>query len=91
MDYLQYFKELAKDGGIYSFKPYYKWITFNMIIQNLLLMEDYSFKPYYKWITFNMINLKYHPIMLDCFKPYYKWITFNIKITFSCYILNSWF
>ena len=37
-----------------SFKPYYKWITFNTQIQaeclNIILM---SFKPYYKWITFN--------------------------------------
>ena len=37
-----------------SFKPYYKWITFNTSAIN-----DYEddficrFKPYYKWITFN--------------------------------------
>ena len=36
-----------------SFKPYYKWITFNTQ-EELKKVEAYlSFKPYYKWITFN--------------------------------------
>ena len=42
--------------GTFSFKPYYKWITFN--IKNLYqfyLTYKYRFKPYYKWITFNII------------------------------------
>ena len=38
-----------------SFKPYYKWITFNTLVK--LYKERYvkghRFKPYYKWITFN--------------------------------------
>ena len=38
-----------------SFKPYYKWNTFNTILEidfnNLYLNE--CFKPYYKWNTFN--------------------------------------
>ena len=38
-----------------SFKPYYKWITFNIRrVINKVLQKDYSFKPYYKWITFNI-------------------------------------
>ena len=41
----------------YSFKPYYKWITFN--IEGKLPVYDYTiytgFKPYYKWITFNIV------------------------------------
>ena len=36
-----------------SFKPYYKWITFN----TMYVAEENGglagFKPYYKWITFN--------------------------------------
>ena len=39
-----------------SFKPYYKWITFNTEPEEPT--EDdipERFKPYYKWITFNTI------------------------------------
>ena len=35
MDYLQYNRENGKMWGeekIFSFKPYYKWITFNTIM-----------------------------------------------------------
>ena len=44
-----------------SFKPYYKWITFNTIWTDGRTQTDTtSFKPYYKWITFNTItNKKY--------------------------------
>ena len=39
---------------ILSFKPYYKWITFNtLILEDIAFSMTYSFKPYYKWITFN--------------------------------------
>ena len=37
-----------------SFKPYYKWNTFNTLVW--AAAYDYrfvSFKPYYKWNTFN--------------------------------------
>ena len=37
-----------------SFKPYYKWITFNTITygreRGIAML---GFKPYYKWLTFN--------------------------------------
>ena len=36
-----------------SFKPCYKWITFNTIDSGLSLDADEGFKPCYKWITFN--------------------------------------
>ena len=40
-------------GRCSSFKPYYKWITFN----TMYVAEENGglagFKPYYKWITFN--------------------------------------
>ena len=38
-----------------SFKPYYKWITFNTLNYwfDVLKKYEWSFKPYYKWITFN--------------------------------------
>ena len=42
-------------GDGYRFKPYYKWITFNIssFIQYSLVLL--CFKPYYKWITFNIV------------------------------------
>ena len=40
-----------------SFKPYYKWITFNIKMKKELKICIESFKPYYKWITFNILNL----------------------------------
>ena len=37
-----------------SFKPCYKWITFNtIIVAALAASPSISFKPCYKWITFN--------------------------------------
>ena len=37
-----------------SFKPYYKWNTFNTKTHYLCTVEIItSFKPYYKWNTFN--------------------------------------
>ena len=38
-----------------SFKPYYKWNTFNTIygIHSDGRMIQKCFKPYYKWNTFN--------------------------------------
>ena len=37
-----------------SFKPYYKWITFNTDrLVKITGTDKPSFKPYYKWITFN--------------------------------------
>ena len=41
-----------------SFKPYYKWITFNTDDQETRYSEAVSFKPYYKWITFNTLILQ---------------------------------
>ena len=38
-----------------SFKPYYKWITFNIKWTVILGSIALGFKPYYKWITFNII------------------------------------
>ena len=80
MDYLQYlsisaFSNTYWDG---SFKPYYKWITFNTQNDIELFLEKDSFKPYYKWITFNtaVISKYKYPVGIS-FKPYYKWITFN--------------
>ena len=70
-----------------SFKPYYKWITFNIreVIFSAFIIIS-SFKPYYKWITFNIqvvaVGLGFMIVVLS-FKPYYKWITFNIIIAFS--------
>ena len=57
MDYLQYSRryETLLFWDNYSFKPYYKWITFNTerIKSRLENIDRLSFKPYYKWITFN--------------------------------------
>ena len=57
MDYLQYILDAVLNiPGKFSFKPYYKWITFNIsLFPHLPLILFLCFKPYYKWITFNMI------------------------------------
>ena len=36
-----------------SFKPYYKWNTFNTNGKEIEALRSQSFKPYYKWNTFN--------------------------------------
>ena len=59
MDYLQYMKNQKKMLIIQnlSFKPYYKWITFNTVflIRGAAKAGKARFKPYYKWITFNTV------------------------------------
>ena len=42
-----------------SFKPYYKWNTFNTseALKYLEGIRLYCFKPYYKWNTFNTLDL----------------------------------
>ena len=57
MDNLQYIStdDYLNDDKLERFKPYYKWITFNTLIQVLADNYLYSFKPYYKWITFNTV------------------------------------
>ena len=39
-----------------SFKPCYKWITFNTEIDTCEAAIGFSFKPCYKWITFNTLT-----------------------------------
>ena len=58
MDYLQYLSKFNKMTGrsIVSFKPYYKWITFNTKYEYISTLLNCCFKPYYKWITFNTEN-----------------------------------
>ena len=62
-----------------SFKPYYKWITFNTVELSKEMARRIfrGFKPYYKWITFNTMYVAEENGGLAGFKPYYKWITFN--------------
>ena len=51
---LHKWKNRTPERTLISFKPYYKWITFNTLV--LIITErkkEQSFKPYYKWITFN--------------------------------------
>ena len=61
------------------FKPYYKWIIFNMkILKHFVKILYKSFKPYYKWIIFNIRRLGELAEIYYSFKPYYKWIIFNI-------------
>ena len=49
---------LAGDCDGDSFKPYYKWNTFNTKkMAKLYVMNTTSFKPYYKWNTFNTLDL----------------------------------
>ena len=41
-----------------SFKPCYKWNTFNTVVEMGLRMKAVSFKPCYKWNTFNTLGGK---------------------------------
>ena len=41
-----------------SFKPYYKWNTFNTCCRVCIWIQIRSFKPYYKWNTFNTTDAK---------------------------------
>ena len=71
-----------------SFKPYYKWITFNTTTPTAVVVSTPSsgFKPYYKWITFNTKDVKTMEIeIIKGFKPYYKWITFNTHLRVSLF------
>ena len=59
MDNLQYISlHQSKLNMLQSFKPYYKWITFNTYWKHSAYIGTYwfSFKPYYKWITFNTLS-----------------------------------
>ena len=57
MEYLQYNKVIKPNTHTNSFKPYYKWNTFNTIIKDISFCTSYlSFKPYYKWNTFNTLE-----------------------------------
>ena len=82
MEYLQYQINQEKNTCHVheSFKPYYKWNTFNTkyFEREGKLRQDGSFKPYYKWNTFNTVFDRVR-LALDefSFKPYYKWNTFN--------------
>ena len=63
MDYLQYINAVLEHFFRYfSFKPYYKWITFNIASHTIEgTLTEWSFKPYYKWITFNIICVQNNP------------------------------
>ena len=56
MEYLQYVIISKFKRAIKSFKPYYKWNTFNTLADNNFTNGVKGFKPYYKWNTFNTIK-----------------------------------
>ena len=60
-----------------SFKPCYKWNTFNTNGQLYDAFNKYCFKPCYKWNTFNTVKKKMLKLLYHRFKPCYKWNTFN--------------
>ena len=61
-----------------SFKPCYKWNTFNTITKCINGIFKRGFKPCYKWNTFNTNNNNINKhTTTKSFKPCYKWNTFN--------------
>ena len=72
----------------WSFKPCYKWNTFNTSGQDAgyISTEYKCFKPCYKWNTFNTSgqDAGYISTEYKCFKPCYKWNTFNTEKIKSC-------
>ena len=80
MEYLQY--PIGAETGrkcSLSFKPCYKWNTFNTTnkVEQLMKTVGVSFKPCYKWNTFNTQSILICKFYYLCFKPCYKWNTFN--------------
>ena len=80
MDYLQYFSFflLSALNRFLSFKPCYKWITFNTIITSSIFLNLIS--------VLNLVinglpsiqkERDFDERIDDSFKPCYKWITFN--------------
>ena len=59
MEYLQYSIPYSFGFNSLSFKPYYKWNTFNTKEIETLRSQIESFKPYYKWNTFNTYKEKH--------------------------------
>ena len=56
MEYLQYITAYLEYIFIKSsFKPCYKWNTFNTTKENMGRKYDMCFKPCYKWNTFNTL------------------------------------
>ena len=55
MDSPQYFQYIAvTQDGNFCFKPYYKWIVLNTILNMIGAdIDKLCFKPYYKWIVLN--------------------------------------
>ena len=92
MEYLQYSQVFKNSNIIKSFKPCYKWNTFNTEIERVKrMMDSTGFKPCYKWNTFNTKEkwCEEHPN--DSFKPCYKWNTFNTSFSqlLSYHLANS--
>ena len=71
--------ELSTKSMNMSFKPCYKWNTFNTRNNSTIEYRDLydSFKPCSKWNTFNTFFLYSQQIVSESFKPCYKWNTFN--------------
>ena len=68
-------------GNSQSFKPCYKWNTFNTkMIVDPKDMDLLGFKPCYKWNTFNTDwTDRQGKTHRQSFKPCYKWNTFNTR------------
>ena len=60
MDNLQYDVVFMLKGFLFvGFKPYYKWIIFNISRPDWNAKDLGRFKPYYKWIIFNILSDTY--------------------------------
>ena len=82
MDYLQYRNnKFWQVDRFFSFKPYYKWITFNILY---LSAAKQSRTSVLNLIINGLPSIcRYDTINIGVdlgFKPYYKWITFNILL-----------
>ena len=74
---LEHIDELIEN----SFKPYYKWITFNTIWNDGSRLQIIGVL---NLIINGLPSIQYNNVLKDIeeirsFKPYYKWITFNTQ------------
>ena len=77
MEYLQYWLQHPQTTLLISFKPCYKWNTFNTEDRELLVKRLKVLNLIINGIPSILKEVFMYSVVIECFKPYYKWNTFN--------------
>ena len=83
MEYLQYFGKRIpqKTEALLSFKPYYKWNTFNTCSMWIRELASIVLNLIINGIPSIQVINNVRNVVFGCFKPYYKWNTFNTWVS----------